>query len=90
MAEAISWREAYNKVLIESHNGNLTEVVHAAEAAIFLRSQELDGQGDDTEREEIKEASDALLVVKVFELGWPAPTSTYPLDWKKNKTRDEF
>jgi hypothetical protein len=82
MADAGSWRDAYKKVLIETHNGNLTEAVHAAETAIFLRSLELDGHGDETEREEMQEASDALLVVKVFELGWPAPkNTTYTPDW---------
>jgi hypothetical protein len=90
MAEAISWREAYKKVLNESHNGNLTEAVHSAEDALFLRSQELYGSADHhAERDEIKAAIASLLVIKVFELGWPAPTSTYPIDWKKNKTRNE-
>jgi hypothetical protein len=82
MAGGSAWRDAYKKVLIETHKGNLTQAVHAAEAAIFLRSLELDGPGDETEREEMKEASDALLVVKVFELGWPAPrNTTYTPDW---------
>jgi hypothetical protein len=89
MDDASSWREVYKKVLYESHNGNLIKAVHAAETAIFLRSQELDGQGDEIEREEIKAASADLLAVKVVKLGWPAPkiktrrytprkTSTHP------------
>jgi hypothetical protein len=73
VADGSTWKDAYKKVLYESHNGNLTKAVHAAEAAIFLRSQELDGQGDDAEREEIKAASADLLAVKVLKLGWPAP-----------------
>jgi hypothetical protein len=63
-------------VLNETHNGNSTEAVQAAEAAIFLRSQELDGQGDETEREEMKAASADLLTIKVHKVGWPAPKTT--------------
>jgi hypothetical protein len=62
--------------LNESDNSNLAEAIHAAEAALFLRSQELDGQGDQAEREEIKAASADLLAIKVHKLGWPAPKTT--------------
>jgi hypothetical protein len=74
MADGNTWRHAYRKVLNESHNGNLTKAVYAAEAAIFLRLQELDG--DDNEREEMKAASADLLAIKVHKLGWPAPKTT--------------
>jgi hypothetical protein len=94
MADAISWRDAYRDVLNEVNNDNLTEAIHVAEGAIYIRWQELEGSADHhAEREEIKAASASLLLMKVFELGWPSPTSTYPLDWihpNKNKTRDEF
>jgi hypothetical protein len=76
MTDARNWRDAYKKVLNESHNGHLTAALHAAEAAIFLRSQELDGQGDDAEREEMSAASADLLAIKVHKLGWPNPWTT--------------
>ena len=76
MTDRSSWRDAYKRVLNESHNGNLTDAVHAAEAALFLRSQELDGQGDDTEREEMQAASADLLAIKVHKLGWPSPKAS--------------
>jgi hypothetical protein len=76
MADGSTWRDAYKKVWHESHNGNLTAVVHAAEAAIFLRSLELNRQGDDAEREDMKAASADLLAIKVHKLGWPALKTT--------------
>lgn len=67
MADGSTWREAYKKVLNESHNGNLIKAIYAAEAAIFLRLQEL--EGDEAEREEMKAASADLLAIKVHKLG---------------------
>jgi hypothetical protein len=76
MTDARNWRDAYKEVLNESPNGHLIAALHAAEAAIFLRSQELDGQGDDAEREEMRAASADLLAIKVHKLGWPNPWTT--------------
>jgi hypothetical protein len=76
MADGSTWRDAYNKALNETHNGNLTEAVQEAEAAIFLRSRELEGQRYETEREEMRAASADLLAIKVHKLRWPAPKTT--------------
>jgi hypothetical protein len=76
MADASIWREAYRKVFNEQDHGQLTDAVHAAEAAIFLRSQELEGSADHhAERDEMKAAIADLLAIKVHKLRWPKPTT---------------
>jgi hypothetical protein len=77
MIDASIWREAYRKALNEKDDGQLTDAVHAAEGAIFLRSQELDGSADHhAEREEMKAAGADLLAIKSHKLGWPPPKIT--------------
>lgn len=68
-----SWKHCLKVALRESHNGPLLTRVHAAEAALFLRWQEL--QADQTERQERADmlaACDQLLALKVHKLNWPA------------------
>ncbi len=54
-----SWKEPYLEALRESDKEKLTELVYAAEGAIFLRLQELAGSGA------------ALLSIQINKLGFP-------------------
>jgi len=67
-----SWKEPYLEALRESDKEKLTELVYAAEGAIFLRLQELVGSADHPEeRSEIKVACAALLSIQINKLGFP-------------------
>jgi len=51
----------------------LTELVYAAEEAIFHREQELTGSDDHhAERLELKAACEGLMSIQVNKLGWPS------------------
>ena len=67
-----SWKEPYRAAVTETNKERLTELVHAAEGAIFLRSRELaDHAGHYQERMDIREACKGLLSIQVNKLGWP-------------------
>jgi hypothetical protein len=67
-----SWKEPYLEALRESDKEKLTELVQAAEGAIFLRLQELAGSADHhEERSEINKACADLLSIQVNKLGFP-------------------
>jgi hypothetical protein len=69
-----SWKKPYLEALAETDKKKLTELVYAAEEAIFRRAQELSGSTDHhEERSELNEASAALMAIQVHKLGWPAP-----------------
>jgi hypothetical protein len=54
-ARLVSWKEPYLAALKESDKEKLTELVYAAEEAIFHREQELTGSDDHhAERLELK------------------------------------
>lgn len=67
-----SWQEPYQRALAETDKDRLIELIHAAEAAMFRRWQELAGSSDHhEEKSEMEVASAALLSIKTRKLGWP-------------------
>lgn len=73
---ASSWQESYRKLLAETDGEKLTELIHATEAAMFRRWQELANSTDHhEERSEMEVASAALLSIKTQKLGWPSFSS---------------
>lgn len=72
------WQATYRAALQESEPEKLRELVLAAEAAIFVRLQKLEGAADTVEHQEergaLKEAIDSLYVLKIQKLKYP--------DWK--------
>jgi hypothetical protein len=68
-----AWKGSYQKALSEQDETNLAEMVMQAEAAIYLRFQELQNSSNHhEERSSMKAATDELLAIKVNRLGWPA------------------
>jgi hypothetical protein len=69
---ASSWKEFYYRALTETDADKLIELIHATEAAMFRRWQELaDSTDHHEERSEMEVASTALLSIKNQKLGWP-------------------
>ncbi|MGC2769470.1 MAG: hypothetical protein WB607_28490 [Candidatus Acidiferrum sp.] len=69
---ASSWKVPFESMLTETDETKLTELVHATEAAMFRRWQELASSSDHhEERSEMDVASAALLSIKTHKLGWP-------------------
>jgi hypothetical protein len=69
---ASSWKEFYYRALTETDPDKLIELIHAAEAAMFRRWQQLAGSSDHhEERSEMDAASATLLSIKTHKLGWP-------------------
>ena len=67
-----SWKVRFESTLTETDETKLTELVHATEAAMFCRWQELAGSSDHhEERSEMDVASATLLSIKTHKLGWP-------------------
>ena len=67
-----SWKAEYEKTIWESDGEKLLLCIHATEAALFLRWQEL---GDDSmateERAAMNAAASDLLAITLHRLGWP-------------------
>jgi hypothetical protein len=73
MSDSFSWKEPYLAALKESDKQKLTELVHAAEGAIFIRFQELAGSDNHyDERVELKAACEGLRLMQINKLGWPS------------------
>jgi hypothetical protein len=69
---ASAWKERYAAALKESDPAKLHKAVLAAEEALFLRGQEINGSADhEAERTEIEAAAADLLAVKIHKLRWP-------------------
>jgi hypothetical protein len=69
-----SWKAAYEKTRWESGTEKLLTLLHATEAALFLRWQELEDVPEHREeRDEMESAAKDLLAVKIHKLGWPDP-----------------
>jgi hypothetical protein len=70
---AVSWKAEYEKTIWESDAEKLLPSIHATEAALFHRWQEL---GNDTvakeERAAMHAAAADLLAIQIHKLGWPA------------------
>jgi hypothetical protein len=65
MSDSFSWKEPYLAALLESDKEKLTDLVHAAEGAIFLRAQELtDDPRHYQERMDIRDACEGLLSIR--------------------------
>ncbi len=66
------WRELYKTAVLETNPAQLERLITEAEAAIFLRFQELamssDGVG---ELRDIEAATAGLLSLKIEKLHWP-------------------
>ena len=66
------WKQCYQSVLNEHDPAKVEDKVFVAEAAIFLRYQELSRKPDhEAEDEEMKQASEKLLRLRTERLGWP-------------------
>jgi hypothetical protein len=66
------WRRQFHRAMREPDLGKLTAGVHAAEAAIFLRWQELgEGARGNSEWNAMHAATEELLSIKVHKLKWP-------------------
>jgi hypothetical protein len=67
-----SWKAEYEKTIWETDKDQLLPCIHATEAALFHRWQEL---GNDSAAKEERAAMDAaaadLLAIKLHKLGWP-------------------
>jgi hypothetical protein len=69
---AVSWKAEYEKTIWESDTEKLLPGIHATEAALFLRGQELGHDSLATEERAAMSAAAAdLLAIKVHRLGWP-------------------
>jgi hypothetical protein len=67
-----AWRERYAAALKESDPEKVHAAVLAAEEALFLRGQEINGSPEhEAEQKEMAAASADLLAIKIHKLGWP-------------------
>jgi hypothetical protein len=66
----MSWKDLYLQTLLESDEEKLTELVHATEQAIVLRT--ISGAASQEERSEMTIANASLLSIKTHRLGWPS------------------
>jgi len=76
----LDWRDFYKTAVLETNPKLIERWIGEAEAAIFLRQQELAPLSDGAvERQEMAEAAKVLLRLKIEKLGWPNPASKPPL-----------
>jgi hypothetical protein len=69
-----SWKAAYEKTRWELDTEKLLALIHATEAALFLRWQELeDVSAHREEHAAMEAAAKDLLAIKIHKLGWPDP-----------------
>jgi predicted glycosyl hydrolase (DUF1957 family) len=67
-----SWKAEYEKTIWETDNDKLLPCIHATEAALFHRWQELsDDSMAQEERAAMNAAAADLLAIKLHKLGWP-------------------
>lgn len=67
------WQETFQEALRESDLVRLSAKVQAAEAAIFLRLQELTVLADNQQEfEELQKACEELLKIQTQRLKWPS------------------
>jgi hypothetical protein len=69
----LSWKRQIQKALRENESEKLSDLVHAAEGALFVRWQELRENEGLEERVSMQAAADNLLAIKIHRLGWPNP-----------------
>ena len=70
--DPISWRELYQRTFDERDHAKLTQHVHLVEGALFDRWVELSqGDGNREELNEMNQAAQCLLNIKIDKLGWP-------------------
>jgi hypothetical protein len=68
------WKELYQAVMVETNPDFLELLMDDAEAAIWKRLRELDGNANGAaEIHEIEQASSKLLILRTEKLGWPSP-----------------
>lgn len=73
MQDSYPWKETYQRMLQESDEKKLHELVLATEQALVERARELANSSDHhEERSELAVATAALLTIKTRKLGWPA------------------
>jgi hypothetical protein len=68
-AYPMSWKDLYLQTLLESDEEKLTELVHATEQAILLRS--ISSSASQEERSDMDVAKASLLSIMTRKLGWP-------------------
>ena len=67
-----SWKAEYEKTVWETDQDKLLPCIHATEAALFLRWQELGNDSSvNEERAAMNAAAADLLAIKLHKLGWP-------------------
>jgi hypothetical protein len=67
-----TWKLTLDEAVYESDQVSLIERVHAAEAAVMLRSQEIGELPEhEAERVDIHAATEQLFNIKTDRLGWP-------------------
>jgi hypothetical protein len=68
------WRSAYEAACWELDEEKLLPLIHATEAALFIRWQELeDIPAHYEERDQMASAAKDLLAIKIQRLDWPNP-----------------
>jgi hypothetical protein len=73
-AQIPSWKAVYEKTRRESDTEKLLTLIHATEAALYLRWQEVgESPADAEELAAMKAAAEELLAIKIQRLGWPNP-----------------
>jgi hypothetical protein len=73
-AKISSWKTIYENTIWELDAKKLLALIHATEAALYLRWQELSNGPENTgERAAMKAAAKELLAIKLHKLGWPDP-----------------
>jgi hypothetical protein len=69
-----AWKQSFELATKESEPQKLKELIYRAEEALFHRYTELTGSSDHhEERRQMREATHALLEIKVNKLGYPPP-----------------
>jgi hypothetical protein len=69
-----AWKQSFELAAKESEPKQLKELIFRAEEALFHRYKELAGSSDHhEERRQMREATHALLEIKVNKLGYPRP-----------------
>jgi hypothetical protein len=74
-----SWNLCLEQALRESDRETLLPLIHATEAALYLRWEQVGSDPAHTqERAAMEAAAGDLLAIKIHKLGWPDPCPQLP------------